>query len=376
MKNSFPILTALFLLSVLFTSCKDKIDLIGGGKESAVVVGVLDLAESAHYVKVTRTFIGDGATNSLNIAQIADSSYFDQVEIKVQEILAGGSIGRVFTLHDTIIENKDVNGVFYAPEQKVYVFYTPESQPLLENATYKLSVSIDGGRIQVSGQTQLVSGITPGNWSNTNGTFRLTGNGAQLGIYANQAINVTSVGNAYKLSSKIRFDYREFTNGQQDSTDHSIWFNLGEAAVTPSFNSSHSFSFMGETFYSTLKNVIPVSTTVDKRTHTGFEVIITGASKELTNYIEVNKPSSSLAQNKPKYTNLTITEGHEVIGIFASRQTIIRYKEAVGPYQYIQALDSKSRQELCAGPLTGELGFCSKHAYDNVIGQEKPWACN
>ncbi len=373
MKNHFSFWTAIILLSVSLISCKDKIDLVGGGKESAVVIGVLDPSESTHYIKVTRTFIGDGITNSLDIAQIPDSSYFDNVDIKIQEVLAGGAMGRVFTLHDTIIQNKE-NGIFYGPQQKVYVFYTPQAEPLLESATYKMTADIDNGRIVVTGQTQIVSGITLGNWANANSAFKLTGNGSELGIYASQILNISNVGTSYKLGAKIRFDYREFSTGLTDSTDHSIWFNLGEVAVTPGFNSSHSFSFVGETFYSTLKDKIPVSSSIEKRIYNGFHVQITGVSRELANYIEVNKPSSSLAQNKPKYTNLTITEGHDVIGIFASRQTVTRYKDATGSTQYIQALDKKSRRELSIGPKTGLLGFCSRHVADNAPTQET-WYC-
>ena len=63
--------------------------MLGGSQESAVVIGILDIADTSHYVKVTRTFIGDGIQSSLNIAQIADSNYFkvEDVEVTVQEVL-------------------------------------------------------------------------------------------------------------------------------------------------------------------------------------------------------------------------------------------------------------------------------------------------
>lgn len=374
MKKLFTLYIVFIAIAISFTSCKDKLDLTSGAKESAVVVGVLDKSESAHFIKVTRTFIGDGVTSAVDIAQIPDSSYFDNVEIKVEETFVNGSTGRTWTLHDTIIQNKS-EGVFYGPQQKVYVFYTSENQPLKDDGVYKLTVNIDNGRILVTGKTTIVSGITLGAWANNNGTIRLTGTGANLGVYATENINVTNVGTAYKLNAKVRFDYREFTPGLIDSTDHSILFNLGEAQVTPGSNSSHSFSFVGETFYQTLKEKIPVSTMVERRNHLGFNITITGASRELTNYIEVNKPASSLSQNKPTYTNLTITKGHSVIGIFGSRLSVTKYKVSSGTYLFEQALDKKSRKELCIGPLTGPLGFCSTHPNDNAPVQET-WYCH
>lgn len=362
MKNSFYFLATLVSLSLSLVSCKDKIDLIGAGKESAVVIGILDASESAHYVKITRTFIGDGITNTMDIAQIPDSSYFNDVKIKIEEL--GGS-GRSWNLHDTIVQNKE-SGAFYSPDQKVYVFYTDPSAPLTPNVTYKLTATIDNGRIVVTGQTGIVSGITAGNWTNTTSSIKLTTSGPTLGEYANHSFNMTSVGNSYRMTAKIRFDYREFSTGMTDSTDHSILFNMGEFDVTPGA-SGQSFSLSGETFYRTLKDKIPVSASIEKRIHLGFEVMVTGASRELVNYIDVNKPSSSLAQNKPKFTNLSITEGHSVIGIFASRQTFTNYRPAVATQAQIQALDDKSRRELCIGPTTGSLGFCSRHARDKYV---------
>jgi len=374
MKNICIVLVS--IISILsLQSCKDKIDLTGGAVESAIVVGILDQSNTTHYVKITRTFIGDGNTSAIDIAGIADSSYFNQVDVEIQEVLSNGSLGRLFTLHDTIIQNKDQNGVFYAPEQKVYVFYTDSANPLKGDATYKLTAKIDGGRIVVTGETSMVSGITAGTWAGINSTLKFTTSGSTLGEYAAQNFHISSVGQAYKMNAKLAFQYREFTNGLADSTDHEIWYDLGEVATQPGFNSSTSFQLSGDILYKRIKETIPVSSIVEKRVHTGIIVQITGASRELTNYIEVNKPSSTLAQNKPKYTNLTITEGHNVVGIFASRQTLIVEKPATGYTHIIQSMDKKSRKELCIGPLTGNLNFCSRHVSDGAPTMET-WYCN
>ena len=98
---------------------------------------------------------------------------------------------------------------------------------------------------------------------------------------------------------------------------------------------------------------------------------------ELFNYISVNKPSSSLAQSKPSYTNLSVTNGKRVVGIFSSRQTVKIFKPFyTSPQQaYIRAIDKKSTRELCQGPITGTYLFCSNHPGDNVVNQEESYAC-
>jgi len=368
------------LLVVMFLglfSCNDKVDLIGDGQERAIVYGVLDPSETTHYVKITRSFIGNGKDNSIDIAKISDSSYFKKVKVQIQEILPNNQLGRLFILHDTLIKNKDTKGVFYAPDQKMYVFYTSSAQPLLDDAKYRMSIDIDDGRIKISGETGIVSGISFGNWSSPFYGFRLTKSGEALGQYATQSLNITSVGTSYRMSAKVRFHYKEFSAISDDSTDQSIWFNLGEVSVNPGFSSTQTFSFHGDAFYNRLKQQIsPLNPAIlSKRVHRGFEIQITGASLELVNYMDVTRPSSSLAQNKPKYTNMTVSQGYEVVGIFASRNTQTIYKNASTIHANEQALDPKSRRELCMGPITNELGFCSDHQADNKLTDPKPWRC-
>ena len=167
-----------FILALGITSCNDKIDLIGDYQETAVVYGLLDHADSLHFIKITRAFIGPGS--AVDLAQIDDSSYFNQVDATVTEVVAGVET-RTWILRDTIVTNKDINGAFYAPAQKVFYFKTlptgvnevQQGSPsaltssLNKDATYKLHIDIDNGKFQVNGVTNLVHGITsPSNSQN------------------------------------------------------------------------------------------------------------------------------------------------------------------------------------------------------------------
>ena len=66
--------------------------------------GLIDQADSVHYIKITRAFIGPG--NSLEYAQIPDSNYFKTVNATITEKI-NGNTGRTWTLFDTTILNKD-----------------------------------------------------------------------------------------------------------------------------------------------------------------------------------------------------------------------------------------------------------------------------
>ena len=365
---------------IVLNSCNEKIELIGDFVETAVVYGLLDQADSLHYIKINRAFIGPG--NALEIAQIADSSYFTNVDATISEYL-NGNLTRSWLLRDTILDNKDPNGVFYAPEQKVYYFKTmptgfngviqtstnPQMTSLNPQAIYKIDIVINNGAFSVSGETELVRGITSAA-ATQNFNFKFADN---PGEYTSTGITVSSTGNSYVLNTQLKMAFYEW----QDNTysEKSFFWNLGEADVLPL--SSKIFTANGETFYDLMKSNCTENSSISKRTFKGVTIKITGGAEELYNFIAVNKPSSGLAQSKPTYTNLTATNGKRVIGIFSSRQTVeIYHPFYVSPQQsYLRALDKKSTRELCQGPITGLYLFCSNHPGDNVVNQEESYAC-
>ena len=366
---------------IVLNSCNEKIELIGDFVETAVVYGLLDQADSLHYIKINRAFIGPG--NALEIAQIADSSYFTNVDATISEYL-NGILTRSWLLRDTILDNKDPNGVFYAPEQKVYYFKTlptglngviqpstnPQMTSLNPQAIYKIDIVINNGAFSVSGETELVHGITCSNGPTSNLNLKFADN---PGEYKSTGITVSSTGNSFVLNTQLKIAFNEWENNTY--SEKSFFWNLGEADVQPN-DPSTIFTANGETFYNLMKSNCTENSTISKRTFKGVTIKITGGAEELYNYIAVNKPSSGLAQSKPTYTNLTATNGKRVIGIFSSRQTVeIYHPFYVSQQAYLRALDKKSTRELCQGPITGLYLFCSNHPGDNVVNQEEDYAC-
>ena len=365
---------------VVLNSCNEKIKLIGDFVETAVVYGLLDQADSLHYIKINRAFIGPG--NAIEIAGVADSSYFTNVEATIYECLNGDTT-RSWLLRDTILDNKDPNGDFYAPEQKVYYFKTmptgfngviqnstnPQMTSLNPQAIYKIDIVINNGAFSVSGETELVRGITSAA-ATQNFNFKFAIN---PGEYTSTGITVSSTGNSYVLNTQLKIAFNEWENNTY--SEKSFFWNLGEADVQPS--SSKIFTANGQTFYDLMKSNCSENLAITKRTFKGVTIKITGGAEELYNFIAVNKPSSGLAQSKPTYTNLSVTNGKRVIGIFSSRQTVeIYHPFYVSPQQaFLRALDKKSTRELCQGPITGLYLFCSNHPGDNVVNQEESYAC-
>jgi hypothetical protein len=374
------IIGSLILLTVLISSCNEKINLVGDFQETAVIYGLLDQADTLHYIKITRAFIGPG--DAMQIAQIADSSYFDQVNATITEEL-NGNVTRTWQLKDTLIQDKNTNGVFYGPIQKVYYFKTlatgqnevqvispnPNETSLNKDAIYKLKVILNNGEFEVNGETELASGLTT-TASSQNFTFKFSDN---PGEYVSTSVAASSTGNCFVVNTKLEIEYNEYIGNNK--TLKSFDWNLGEVDVVP--NSSRTYVALGETFYDLVKSKVVTDPQITRRTFNGIRITLVGGAEELYNYMVVNKPSSTLAQTKPTYTNLSVSNGKRVIGIFSSRQTITSFKPFfVGAGQaYLRAIDKKSTKELCTGPITGLLLFCSDHPGDNVLNLEEPYAC-
>jgi hypothetical protein len=310
------------------------------------------------------------------------------VELTVSEYL-GGALQRTWLLQDTIVTNKDVDGAFYAPEQKVYYFKTlptvtssmgvpgtvqTSPNPLLTSlkpgCTYKMKALINDGAFEVNGETELVNGLTT-SASSQNFTFKFADDPAE---YISTGVGVGSTGNAYIVNAQLDVFFNEHIGN--NFTTKSFNWQLGENDVLPS--TSTTFTALGKTFYELMERNVTDDPAIDKRTFNGISVTITGGAEELYNYMVVNKPTSSLAQSKPTYTNLSVTNDKRVVGIFSSRQTLKVFKPFfVSPaLAYIRAIDKKSTRELCIGPITGPLLFCSDHPGDNIVNQQESFACN
>ena len=366
MSKYFYITLGLILTVFVFNSCEDDIVLTGEYKETAVIYGLLDQAEPIHYIKINRAFIGPG--NAIDIANIPDSNYFENVYATVSEIL-NNDTSRVWILDDTLLDTKDTNGIFYAPTQKVYYFTDASQGALNEAATYRLDVVINKGlsnEFSISGETELVSGLTSGQ-SQVSTSFGFIDNNNNL---KSASVLVSGTGTAAIVNATVGVDFYEYIGTSiLDSISYS--FNTGEVEVTAPTLST---SIEGKYFFESIRDHCTPNTSIDKRRMKSITVTLTGGSEVLLNYINANKPSSTIAQTKPAYTNLTVTNDKNIVGIFSARQTVKIVKHFAVAGQTYSCLDQKSRKELCMGQISGvtaNLFFCSDLNFDS----NQTWHC-
>jgi hypothetical protein len=62
------------LATCFFTSCKNDVEINGEWKDISVVFGLLNQSDTAHYVRISKAFLGEG--DALVFAQQFDSLYY------------------------------------------------------------------------------------------------------------------------------------------------------------------------------------------------------------------------------------------------------------------------------------------------------------
>ncbi len=346
------ILIPVFALILLLTnSCKTDFSINGPYERVPIVFGLLDSNDSIHMIKITRTYLGDGDNN--DYAKIPDSNYFDVVDAKIIEFDGNVETGREWALHDTMIHNKE-EGLFYYPEQKVYVFY--ESN-LDETKSYKLVADLDEGNYQIDSKTEMTSGFAyKSQYTQTGFTFGFAfGNTSQTGQYQNLRITFQEALNGKIYLTSLVFNWRE-TYTDNSTKDFSIKMDdnapyyqdkpnqpINNGSVigleTPSFN--------GEEFYQFIADNIKPDPNVTKREFLGIDVVTAISNDVVATYMNISKPQTTIAESKPTFTNIN-SSSDKALGIFGCRQ-----------YVWVKgiALNANSLQELSTGKYTNGLKF-------------------
>lgn len=325
------------LLGVItFMSCEKDFSLNGTYKRTPIIFGLIDQSDSVHMVRITRTFLGDGDNNEY--AKIADSSYFDIVDAKVLEI-DGNDTLRFWQLHDTLVTNKDA-GIFYGPNQKMYTFYAND---LNEDYNYKFDATFDEGAYDANATTSLIKGfLFTGSWlqSATNNPKMkfASNNGGYLTLFPQSK---TPTGVAIK-TTKLIVHYSE------TYLDNSTQIKTIEWTKPDDFQNIGLPKFAGEEFFRFVKANINVDDNVAKRQLISGTIKVIMVDEVVSKYIDASKPSSSVSQSKPKFTNIN-NASKDALGMFAARHIQSR----------TLPFGAGTIKEMCIGTYTNDLGFCS-----------------
>lgn len=346
------------LSSLLTVSCDNEIEINAPVKDVTVVYGLLNSGETTHKFKINRlvqntTTAGQTAKDrsaaeypSLN-AWLIEGTY----DISTQKFTPSTPDKRAKLVE--FEESKKDSGMFYYPSQKLYKV---ENFNLNPAKNYRLEI-IKTETETVSANTSLIENSKESLLKGLNSRvgFRLYNDGEDKET-RKFSVKVLPPNGAKSFDVKMKFRYvEEFKGGQKENKYFSV--NLGTYTVPVVGTTNRRADeidvlFGAKTFYQIIANKIPpmsdtiLSKNVVRRIPDSLSFEVALADPTLNAYIEVNKPTSSLLEDKPPYTNV-----NGGIGIFASRGFSVTNIK----------MSKLSMDELVNGTnygITGDRGFC------------------
>ena len=362
------------VLVVLGWGCSTEVDLNAPYEERTLAFCLLDPAADEQWVRVNRTWLGEG--NNLLFAQEADSSEYAAGAVTVTvEGFDSDDTGYqsplvTFIAQDTVLQDKDDNGIFFGPEYRAYHFSTPDGLEIAapdddeDLRVYRLTVAFADGRPSLTAVTTLI-GESLGNISNPPAGipgFSLnfaSGAGGQV-TYPNINFKWSSTPGAkrYEVAVEIQYTERIWADPAHtqlvSETEKVARWDLGEETADDDEGGDEiKLPTNGEAFYLFLANNLEADPLITRELGVwndnidrvrAFDFVLSIANEELDTYLAVNAPVTGIIQERPVYTN--IAGG---LGLFASRTQ-----------QRVNGLgiSKPSVQELVEGQHTAVLQFC------------------
>ena len=366
-----------FLLVVVLCGlgCTTDVELNAPYEERTLAFSLLDPGAEEQWVRVNRTWLGEG--NNLEFAQIADSSEYGPGEVLITvEGFSGDDTGFsnplvTYTALDSVLQDKNENGIFYGPEYRAYHFYTPGGMEIsapgsnpVELRVYRLTVDFVDGRVPLTGVTTLI-GESLGNISNPPSGipgFSLNFASGSGGFVTYPNVNFkwssTTGAKRYEAAIEVLYTERVWADAAHtvlaSETEKVLQWDLGEETTDDDEGGEEiKLPVNGEGFFLFLANSLEADPLITRELGSwnnsidrvrAFNFRLSIANEELDTYLAVNAPVTGIIQDRPVYTN--ITGG---LGLFASRAT----QEVMG-----LGISKSSVEELVEGEHTAALQFC------------------
>lgn len=316
--------TLLFTFAAILYGCETDFDVIASYKEVMVIDGLLNANDTVQSVRISKAYLGEG--NALIMAQQEDSiNYGDVLDVTLQRIRQN-SVLQTFSLSRQEYNDKDT-GVF----ARKYVLYKT-NQPIFEDSEYKLTVTNRETGVTATSRTKIVGDLTLVNV--------FSADSIDLSVNATAPYNVSfrQGQNAYYFEMIIRFNYREIDPSGNSTPKKVDWYFSSPTSI----NSTEGyFSFFKYNFFNNLGVNISDNPGYTRRIDSlanglrPFEIILLEGSEDLNTYIQLQKPSSGVIQDKPLFT--TIENG---LGLFTSR--IIHTRSLFLKQSTINAFDTSA----------------------------------
>lgn len=313
-------------------SCTTDFDLEGDFEDLPVVYAFINRQDTAHYVRVERSFLSGGA-DATQLAQDPERIYFPNARVELE---------KVGTSQKFVLTRVDGNNEGYPREEGPFA--------KAPNYLYKIKASqlgLKGGEtlrvIVTSGED-----ATPASAETTVLTdLQSLDRPASPVTMVDYARTITFAWNAPTTARlfdlRLRIHYRESTTGSNFDNKTLEWPVIKDLErADEDVRVAHTIT--GEQFYRFLAANIDGSVN-RRRIFDGFDVLVTAGGKEMADFVRISRANLGITSSQvtTKYSN--VTGG---VGVFSSRTTLLRTG---------LQLSGPSGDSLRLGKFTKRLGF-------------------
>ena len=357
--------------------CTTKVDLNAPYASVPIVFGLLDAELDTQWVRINRTWLGEGDQNIY--ALIQDSSEYENSRLQARflEVYPNGQpIDEYvyYQLKDTILENKEENGAFFAPEYKAYYALTSGSNSLSTDNEYKLELVIDD-TVDVVSQTNLIASVVgnitqpPMGVPNIKMGFASVGNSSVT--YPDYTFKWTSTEGAARYDAVLNIHYIEHYWADDNHTvlDSSkakvMEIPVGNTIPnTDDGGQIMSKIFTGSTFYSNMATRLEANPRITRELGVwdeeaqiarAFDFVLMVANEDLKIFLEINSPVTNIVQERPEYSNV-----NGGIGLWGARTS-----QGVFGLGYT----TDTIEHLQEGDETAALNFCTPNPFSDYSCQ-------
>ena len=356
MKRIIPSL-ALIAGASSILSCNDKLNIAAPYKNITVVYGLLDIADTAHYIRIEKAFM-DENQSAINMAKIADSSFYSSLSVVLKEFVhAEDSIPRnIITLNRVDLSNEGYTkdtGTFFNTPNYAYKFkyaLNPSYQyriVIKNTATGEVDSAIspvisDAGPITYFGVTE---------WQRSTETISfakvLREDGKPDEI--NYGINIPANVGAAELAIRFNWTDSNILTGAATHkyADFSNFSSLTSIVPSSTSSKSYSYSAQNKDVYQFLRDALGTPSANQYRYFDSCDMYLYVAGTEYQRYHDLNANKGGLTADeiRPIYTNL---RGLNVMGLFSTRAKTKRLQMPLG---------ESTQDSLLTNTLTRDLNI-------------------
>jgi hypothetical protein len=321
----------LLIIPFIHNSCKNDLELLDSYQEKIVCYGIISPDDTAHYVRVSKAFLGEG--NALVFAQNEDSIQLDpqNMEVRITQLFNGNEMSYWILQPDTSIPREE--GTFLWPNQIVYRGVFPV---LTDGSTYRLTVTDLRTGYVVTSETHIVRDLVHNN-PNVQ-SFLNFENAGSIGFYFHTPL----YGKRYRLALRFYYDEQFIYDTTEVSTRYVDWV-IGETeSITNEGSENLVIGVVRTNFINMLANNVEVNPLV-RRVSKKIDLIYTSASEDMVTYMNVQIANSSSSADLPQFSNV-----ENGLGLFTSRNT------TTIPNFHI---DQDTQYELVTNSLLANLNF-------------------